>query len=112
MNQLILEEIPLKRAYIERKASLERLLTIIFPDIDASTIWDKPIPCSELNDAICDYLKKLLCQSTPELCLDCFVDMFGDDTIDAQKITITQSIHEIVAHKDVILNNIARKCQR
>ena len=65
----------------------------------------------EINDLIEGFLKDKLGKQTPDLCLDYFVDLFGDGKIDSQKDTIMQTIAEIVKNKDIIRKNIEERCE-
>ena len=113
MNQYMLLDIPLRHGYTQHKPALKKLLKIIFPDLDESTMWDDKnrYNCTEVNDAIENYFKQTFKKNTPKLCLDKFVELFGDGTFDSYQPTIMQAIREVVNHKDVILKNINERCK-
>ena len=112
MNQYFLLDIPLRHGYIQHKPALKKLLKIVFPNIDESTMWDDKnhYTCDEVNDAIDKYFKQLFKKNTPMLCLDKFVVLFGDGTFKSDQ-AIKQAIREVVNHKDVILKNINERCK-
>ena len=113
MNQYFLLDIPLRHGYHTHKPALKKLLKIVFPNIDESTMWDDKnhYTCDEVNDAIDKYFKQLFKKNTPELCLDKFVELFGDGTFKSDQTTIMQAIRDVVNHKDVILKNINERCK-
>lgn len=109
MNQYFLMDISLKKAYAMRKSSLRKLLAILYPQ-NANPFENDPIDCDKINNDIDKYLKDKLGGSTAGLCLDRFVELFGDGMIDTDKITIKETIHEIVGNKEIIRNNIEKRC--
>ena len=115
MNQYFLLDIPLRHGYIQHKPALKKLLKIVFPNIDESTMWDdnNHYTCDEVNDAIDKYFKQTFKKNTPRLCLDHFVELFSDGTgtFDSYQTSIKKAIHEVVNHKDVILKNINERCK-
>ncbi len=111
MNQYFLMDIPLRKAYAEHSSSLKRLLLILFPHHNHSSFWNAPYDCNEINDTIDKYIKDKLGKATSDLCLDYFVELFGDGMIDCEKVTIKQTIREIVNHKEIIRKNIEERCK-
>ena len=113
MNQYFLLNMTLQNRYAQHKPALKKLLKIVFPNIDESTMWDDKnhYTCDEVNDAIDKYFKQLFKKNTPELCLDKFVELFGDGTFKSDQTTIMQAIREVVNHKDIILKNINERCK-
>ena len=113
MNQYFLLDLSLRKGYSKHKPALKKLLKIVFPNIDESTMWDDKnhYTCDEVNDAIDKYFKQLFKKNTPDLCLDHFVELFGDGTFKSDQTTIMQAIREVVNHKDVILKNINERCK-
>ena len=115
LNQYFLLDLSLKGGYSQHKPALKKLLKIIFPDLDESTIWDDKnrYNCTEVNNAIDKYFTRLFRKRTPDLCLDHFVELFGDGTgtFDSYQTSIKKAIHEVVNHKDVILKNINERCK-
>lgn len=111
MNQYFLLDLSLRKGYSKRKPALKRLLKIVFPSCDENTIWDKPYSCDEVNDAIDKVFKGIFKKNTPKLCLDYFVELFGDGSFTSDQTTIMQAIHEVVKHKDIIYRNIELRCK-
>lgn len=111
MNQYFLMDISLRKGYTEHKPALEKLLSILFPHHDKKDFWESPHDCDEINNTIDKFIKDKLGKATADLCLDYFVELFGDESIDCEKVTISQTIHEIVKHKDIIRKNIKERCK-
>ena len=112
MNQYFLLDLSLRKGYSKHKPALKKLLKIVFPDLDESTMWDDKnrYNCTEVNDAIENYFKQTFKKNTPDLCLDKFVELFGDGTFKSDQ-AIKQAIREVVNHKNVILKNINERCK-
>ena len=113
LNQYFLLDLSLKGGYSKHKPALKKLLKIVFPNIDESTMWDDKnrYNCTEVNDAIDKYFTRLFRKRTPDLCLVYFVQLFGDGTFDSYQTSIKKAIREVVNHKDVILKNINERCK-
>ena len=112
LNQYFLLDLSLRSGYSKHKPALKKLLKIVFPNIDESTMWDDKnrYNCTEVNNAIDKYFTRLFRKRTPDLCLDHFVELFGDGTFKSDQ-AIKQAIREVVNHKDVILKNINERCK-
>ena len=111
MNKYFILDIPLRRGYISHSPALKKILFILFPNHIKEEIWTNKHDCTEINDLIEGFLKDKLGKQTPDLCLDYFVNLFGDGKIDSQKDTIMQTIAEIVKNKDIIRKNIEKRCE-
>ena len=116
LNQYFLLDIPLRHGYIQHKPALKKLLKIVFPNIDESTMWDDKnrYNCTEVNDAIENYFKQTFKKNegrSPRVALDYFVQLFGDGSFKVNQPIIEQAIREVVNHKDVILKNINERCK-
>lgn len=111
MNQYFLNSISLKKAYIEHKPALKKLLSILYPNQNSQDLWEKQRTCTEINDDIERYIKSKLGKSTADLCIDYFVALFGDGKIDCEHVTFEQNIAEIVKQEQLIRTNIEKRCK-
>ena len=111
MNQYFLKSLSLKRAYVEHKPALKRLLSILSPSQDTQGLWEKQRTCTEVNDDIDRYIKRKLGKSTADLCIDYFVALFGDGKIDCEQATLEQTVAEIMKQEQLIRTNIEKRCK-
>ena len=111
MNQYFLNSISLKKAYIEHKPALKKLLSILYPNQNSQDLWEKQRTCTEINDDIDRYIKSKLGKSTSDLCIDYFVALFGDGKIDCEQVNIEQTIAEIMKQEQLIRTNIEKRCK-
>lgn len=111
MNQYFLNSISLKKAYIEHKPALKKLLSILYPNQNSQDLWEKQRTCTEVNDDIDRYIKRKLGKSTADLCIDYFVALFGDGKIDCEQATLEQTVAEIMKQEQLIRTNIEKRCK-
>ncbi|MBR1592411.1 MAG: hypothetical protein IJ666_05295 [Ruminococcus sp.] len=110
MNNYLIDDLVVRTGYNKKQAAFARLLAVLYPQDDPSLYWEKRYSSDDINNEIEKILSDILGQRTPDLCIDYFVRLFGDNSFDTYRNTIMQEIHEVVKHKDIIRKNIEERC--
>lgn len=111
MNQYFLLDIPRGKAYQQHLPAMMKLLRILYPAQDETSLWNNQRTCDELNDAIDNYLKRKLKRNTADLCLDEYVKFFSDGEFNIQNLNFKQSVTIIVANERIIRKHIEEQCK-
>lgn len=109
MNQYFLLDIPRGKAYLQKIPAMMKLLRILYPTQDETSLWNNPRTCDELNNAIDNYLTSKLKRNTADLCLGEYVKLFSNGEFNIQNLNFKESVALIVAHEDIIKKNIEDK---